>query len=106
MTNSDTYSPIPSLVEITELSSGETTVLTVDRENEIKLLHLTVSTWFNLVPRPGRASSECWDYFHAIDPVIDQSKLHAKCIRNPHLSCCNLHGKLLQSEMLMENQRR
>ena len=94
MTNSDAYSPTPSLVEITALSSGETTVLTFDREDAIKLLHSTASTWFNLVPRPGRASTEFWDYFHAIYSVIYQSKLHAKYIGNPHLSCCNLHDKV------------
>ena len=48
-----------SAVETTAQSSGDTTMLTIERENEIKSPYRVAPTWFDLTQRPGHVSSEC-----------------------------------------------
>ena len=83
-----------NVTESPTLSSVETIAsVTVNREDAISAPHPTASTWFDLVKRAGRVSAECWNYFHVVNKVLDESKLDDKLISKPHLACCNVCGK-------------
>ena len=94
--NNVAQSPTLTLVETTAL-------LTVDREDAIKTKHPMASTWFNLVSRGGRVSAECWNYFHVIESIIDESKLDNKWKEKLHLACCNLCGKVFSYSTIPKN---